>query len=186
MNNSAEIRETRFEVTLEATVVTPASLKIILVVLWFILLSLAVFVISSFGSDPEDPKGILVCFLGFSMILFFFGKYVAWNIWGREWIKVTTRSILHSRSYGLYALPAKTIMFDYLATHVEITKEHDGLEYGVINLYDRNPATMQLILKYNSGVNLPVSLLADFAQKIHTLFAADEENDVRWLPFSHN
>lgn len=184
MVNEAAIHESSFEVTLTASIRTPLYLKIILVTFFCVLLSLVLFMISSF--ERNEVKAIL----GFSCIaatiLFFTGKYIAWNLYGREWIKVTTKSILYSRHYGLYGLPPKVIAFDYMATNIEMVKEHEAIAYGIIHFYDRVLTTMQLRQQFSSGINIPVTQLKVFEEKIHQLFTKDQTGFAKWLEYSKN
>lgn len=184
MHNYAEVQESSFEVTLSTSIRTPVYLKIILIAFFLVILSLAFFIISLFESTEAKTVLGFSCFA--IAFLFFIGRYIAWNLYGQEWIKVTTKSILYSRNYGVYNMPPKVITFDYIATNIEMVKQHKEIAYGVINFYDRVPATMQLRHKFSSTINVPVEQLKEFEEKIHKLFINTQTDFIKWLKFSQN
>lgn len=184
MNNYAEIQENSFEVALSTSIRTPVYLKTMLITFFFVLLSLALFIISLLeGTEAKTVLG-LSCFA--ATFLFFVGRYIAWNLYGQEWIKVSTKSILYSRNYGLYKLPPKIITFNYIATNIEMIKQHKEVAYGTINFYDRVPTTMQFNHKFSSTINIPIKQLKEFEEKIHKLFINNQTDFIKWLKFSQN
>jgi hypothetical protein len=184
MNNYSEIQESSFEVTLSASIRTPVYLKTILIAFFVAILCSALFIISFFEST--ETKTVLGLSCVAATLLFFVGRYIAWNLYGQEWIKVSTKSILYSRNYGLYNLPPKIITFNYIATNIETVKQYKEVEYGTINFYDRIPTTMQLSHKFSSTINIPVEQLKEFEEKIHRLFINNQTDFIKWLKFSQN
>lgn len=184
MNNYAEIQENSFEVTLSASIRTPVYFKTMLITFFVAILSSALFILSFFESIEAKAVLGFSCFA--ATFLFFVGRYIAWNLYGQEWIKVSTKSILYSRNYGLYNLPPKIITFNYIATNIETVKQHKEVAYGTINFYDRVPATMQLSHKFSSTINIPIEQLKEFQEKIHRLFINNQTDFIKWLKFSQN
>ncbi len=137
--------------------------------------------------DPNDSfKGVLGFVCLFGAFLVFSGRFVFWNVFGKESITVTRKSISYFRHYGLFRTPARVIPFSLLATEIEVVREDGPKEFGILNFYDRIETNLQLKQIFSTAVYLPVEQLREFEDRLIHLFQHRETDAQRWLSYSLN
>jgi membrane protease YdiL (CAAX protease family) len=184
MKNSAEISCDHESVNIISAVKINLYLKVILVVFFLVMILFFSFIF--FPMKGGELGGILLPMVVLAAIILFIGRYVAWNLFGKEQITITTKSIRYIRDYGLLRTNPKVIIFDYLSTNVEIIKSAKEGTFGIINFYDRVPSTKQLKQIYATGVLLPLAQIKEIEEKIVALFLNEESSPDSWLSYSLN
>lgn len=119
--------------------------------------------------DGTSFKGLLgfICLFGAFQVLA--GRFIFWNIFGKESIVIAPGSITYSRSYGILRMPSKVITFNQLFTEIEIMRQEEESKSGILHFYDRIQANGQLKRIFSTAVYLPEVQLKDFEIKLAEL-----------------
>jgi len=122
-------------VYLDLTLVSSLTGRIILVILNLILWT-GFILIFSFIPKEEISSFIFPAILIIAFLIYVPLRFTLWNIWGKEFIRVSPRSISHSRSYGFFSTKEKTIDINRFGFGYEVTKKFGGEDYGTFYFYN--------------------------------------------------
>jgi hypothetical protein len=88
----------------------------------------------------DKEKGFIVPLIAFLFILIFvLGRYTVWNFWGEEYVRINTKSINYTRSYGIFRTNEKMIKINRLGWAYETIRYFENTEYGKIYFSDYDP-----------------------------------------------
>jgi len=84
----------------------------------------------------EEVKPFLFPLVFFFLVLFMVARFTAWNLWGAEFIRINSKSLSYSRSYGVIQTKEKVIEFKALRTSYEKIRYFNDVEHGNLYFYD--------------------------------------------------
>ncbi len=109
--------------------------KIILIVLN--LLGWSLFLFAAISIPGEEIGSFIIPLVIFVLILVFgLGRYTTWNLWGSEFVRINTKSLSYSRSYGIIQTTEKVIEIKSLAVSYEKIRFFGDVEHGRLIFFD--------------------------------------------------
>jgi len=112
----------------------------------------------------------------FVVLVFGLGRYSAWNFWGKEFLRINTRSVSFSRSYGIIETKETIIKFNGLSYNYEKINTHKNVAYGRIHLYDydENNNPQQI---FETSILIAETDVQQIFEKVDELFANEFMED---------
>lgn len=109
--------------------------KIILIVMN--LLGWSLFLLTAISIPGEEMGSFIIPLVIFVLLLVFgLGRYTSWNLWGSEFLRMNTKSLSYSRSYGIIQTTEKVIEIKSLAVSYEKIRFFDDVEHGRLIFFD--------------------------------------------------
>ncbi len=177
MKNTAYIRNDGSAVFLDTTI-RPDR------VVWFTLILVNLFIWAVFALIVAATLGedlprfsllaiyvLLPVFYGISL-----GKTTLWNLFGRETVIVTTRSVVCQRHYGLFKTTARVFPFQELNVSVSETETRSKTPCGYVD-FSQKAETGLYMTFFTTSVLLPITRLQEFAEQIRFVFTVDHLTD---------
>jgi hypothetical protein len=185
VNNYAKITKTNSEV--RATLIVRAKRIGIIITASMTLgaFSILYFLLSQATSEDVKslsiPVGIII-----SLLIYFPGRYLLWNIFGKETIIITTKSITSWYDYGFFQTNAETILFNQLGTEFTAEQGREDAMLGTFHFSDKNDITGLFEHIYSSTVLISIGDLSQLDILIAELFSEDAAYDEHFSGFSLN
>lgn len=135
MNNRANIDFDGICIYMDSHVGATLTGKIILIVMnmliWLLFLTAAI-------NIPGEEIGsfIIPLVIFFLVLVFGLGRYTSWNLWGSEFIRINTKSLSYSRSYGIIQTTEKVVEIKSLRVSYEKIRFFGDVEHGRLIFFD--------------------------------------------------
>jgi hypothetical protein len=116
--------------------------------------------------------GLIMLFSGLIPVMFF-GKYLLWNVYGEEFLSISTKSISYSYNYGWIRIPSKIMTINQrLMFSFETIRENDNEEQGIVHFhtYDENN---QRIYIYQTAAYITAREYKVMVDKIQMVFSLE-------------
>jgi len=157
-------------------------------ILGICLIILIVFVIALFSTvESEEIGGMLIP--GLIITIFLIGlpsKYLLWNIYGKEELIVSSKSISWSYDYGILKTNLKTLKFNRLGIGFEKVNSINDKELGKLLLFNYNEENNLPELIHETTVLISLDELKKFESKINEVFAGELQDENGFIPYSLN
>lgn len=177
MKNKASIHFNGINVSVELNVQSKLIGKIALASLILLVLLFLGYILNSL-EEKEIIKAIFPILIISFFIIYFPVRYLLWNLFGKEMLVVTRKTIAFSYDYGIVSTNLKTISFNNLATKIEIVKEIDNIKLGKLVFINYNEADDLPEFLYETSILIPSEKLEKIDQFISDLFYVEEDNSV--------
>ena len=185
MRNRVNIKSDGINVYAELTVKADAAGKIIVTTLILTFMALVTIGLSTLKQE-EIGSIIIPIALLLGLIIAFPVRFLIWNMFGKEYLVINTKTISYNYDYGLIRTNLKTIKFNRLGTDFEEGQSKNGMKQGYLVFYN-----------YREEDNLPeiihkTTILTDYDnirkldQEIHSIFESGFNTENRFIPYSAN
>lgn len=184
MKNICKIHFDGICIYLESTIKASLTGKIILIILNLIAWPGYIFIAAIIpGTELKSfiiPLGII-----FLLLVFILGRYSTWNFWGKEFVRINTKSVSFSRSYGIIQTKEKIIEIDRLGYSYEHIRTYGKIKYGKIHLfdYDKNNNPISIL---ETAVLIPESDAEIIMENINELYANEFMENRDFTPINLN
>ena len=121
----------------------------------------------------------------FGFLVFVVGRYSAWNFWGKEFVRLNTKSVSYSRSYGIVQTKEKIVKIIKLGYAYEYIRTYGETKYGRIYVfnYDQNNNPNQV---YETAVLISETDAKDIIDKIEELLEIEFMENRKFTPYTLN
>jgi hypothetical protein len=140
MKNTIEIRSEGVNVYAELGVKASAVGKVIVIVM-LVFVIVAISLLLSTVKEEDIGSVLIPVFLIGSLLIAFPVRFLIWNMFGKEILIITTKSISYQYDYGILKTNLKTISYDKLGTGFDKFKSHEGIMKGYLIFYNYNKET---------------------------------------------
>jgi len=150
-----------------------------------ILIALVFLILGSFATMTEEEeigKLIIPLLIILTLIIAFPVRYLIWNIYGKEDLVVTTKTISHDYDYGIIKANIKTINFHRLGTGIETVQNENGIEKGHLIFYNYREVDNLPELIHETTILIETEKIHELDMAIRTIF----ENETKEMPSDLN
>ena len=131
------------------------------------------------SKDENNNSEFIVPALIFSIIIIVFPvRYLIWNCYGKEYLILNTKTLSYYYSYHIINTTLKTKKINELSIGIEIIKEEDNIEYGILIFYNINEETNLSEFLFQTSVLLNYEDLQHIRNAIFDLFFEDEFKEI--------
>lgn len=177
MKNTVEITNDGACVYLNSAVKPGIIAKVTLVLLN--LFSLLLFVVIAYATwNTNTPRVFLfaICVLLPVVYVVSIGRLTLWNLFGKEYVIINTKSLSFKRSYGVLAGKLKVLPYKGLHYTIKETEKHFDIAYGIINFAQHNSLGHSVNL-FTTSITLPLKQLNYLVEQITFLFTLEQISD---------
>lgn len=182
MQNTIHIRNDGVTVncTLEVKADTPG--KIVLSVIVIAVLSLLIWQMTV----GEFNKVAIPILIVLALTIAYPGRYLLWNLYGKEYLTITTRSISYAYDYGFIVTKPRTIRFSKLRTDLHLVRKEGRTERGrlVFVSYNDNDGLPEMI--HETSVLLDLNDITAIDTEIEKIFVNEYMNSNAFVGYSLN
>lgn len=143
--------------------------RILLSICNIILICLWVTFVSSFNAQ-EMGKMLIPVVLMLAFIIFLPLRYLIWNIAGREFLIVNTKSISYNFDYGIIKTNLKTIKYNRLGWSFNETSKEKDVAYGRLVFYNYSEDTDVPEIIHHTSIVLTREEIFTLETEINNLF----------------
>lgn len=185
MNNTINIRSDGINVYAELRVKANLIGKVILSLLVTFLFVFFSFIFLNLNPEELGPAilGILV------VAIFFIGiptKFLIWNLFGKEYLIVNTKSISYQYDYGIFRTKLKTINYHRLGTGFEKHKINKEITKGYLIFYNYNAENDLPEVVHQTTVLVEDDKIKLLDNEINRVFENEFNNQNGFIPYSAN
>jgi hypothetical protein len=185
MDNIISIKSDGINVYAELRVKANLIGKVILSIMVSFLIIFFIFIFSNLNAEEVGPS-ILGIFL---IAIFSVGipaKFLFWNLFGKEYLIVNTKSISYHYDYGIFRTKLKTIKYHRLGTGFEKHKTHDNITKGYLVFYNYNADNDIPEIIHQTTVLVEDDKVRLLDYEIDKVFENEFNNHNGFIPFSQN
>lgn len=177
MKNTAEIKNDGACVYLDSTIRPDAIAKVTLVTLnLFFFLIFGVILYATWGAEMSRLSLLAVYVVLPIIYAVSVGRLTLWNLFGREYIIINTKSLSFKRKYGIFSGNLKVLPFSGLHYTIKETDKYSGIPYGTINFAQHNQLGHSINL-FTTSITLPIKQLNHLVEQIMFLFTLEQISD---------
>lgn len=159
-------------VYLDLTLVSSLTGRIILIILNLLLWTGFILIFSIIPKE-EISSFIFPAILIIAFLIYVPVRFTFWNIWGKEFIRISPRSISHSRSYGIINTNEKTININRFGFAYEVTKKYGGEDYGTFYFYNYHDNDSPELIFENS-IHISKEIAEEITELLESLIKKDD------------
>jgi len=185
MRNEYEINSDGMNIYLTLFVKSHPIGKILLSIFILALIILLIY-ISSTLSLKDEPESVLGVFI-FGIFIFFIPfHYLLWNLYGKEYLIINTKSLSYNRDYGIYKTNLKTKYHKRLGLGFELIRTFENVEYGnlIFNTYNKESDLPELV--YSTSINLELKKINEIENEIEKLYNVGIDENIEFNKTSLN
>lgn len=120
------------------------------------------------------------------LLIFFLVRFTAWNLWGKEYLVINTKSITYMRSYGLIETKNKTIRIEKkLFAGFKKIKVFQQTEYGILEFWDYDQNDYPRII-FETAILMTKASAEDVISLIVELYNHEFFERKQIIPFTAN
>jgi len=137
--------------------------------------------------DAKELSGFAIP--GLIIVIFFIGlplKYLLWNLYGKEEMIVTAKSLSWRYDYRFFRTNWKTKKYDRLGTGFQKVRTENGLELGRLVFFNYSEDTGLPEVLHETTVLLSKPQIQNFDSEIAQIFRNDFLVVHGFIPFSEN
>ncbi len=112
----------------------------------------------------------------FFSLIFGLGRYTAWNFSGAEFIRINTKSLSFSRTYGIVKTKEKVIPFRELSVNYERIRFFDGVEHGRLIFFDYDELNNPVDI-FQTTVLISKNKIDEILQQLENLYFMNTMNE---------
>lgn len=177
MKNNASVYFNGINVSVYLNIQSKLIGKIALSGLIFIVIFFFSYLLSSLD-EKELISAFIPILIVSALIIYFPVRYLLWNLFGKETLIISRKTVSFNYDYGFYSSNLKTIPFQNLATKIEIIKEIDHVKLGKLILINYNEATDLPELLHETTILIPIEKLEEIDRFISELFYVQEDSSM--------
>lgn len=177
MKNTAEITNDGACIYLDSTVKPDATAKVTLMLLN--LFSLMLFGVIAYATwKTNTPRGLLFAIYVLLPVIYCMsvGRLTLWNLFGKEYVIINTKSLSFKRHYGILTGKLKVLPYKGLHYTIKETEKHSGIAYGIIN-FAQHDLRGQSVNLFTTSITLPVKQLNHLIEQLTFLFTLEQISD---------
>ncbi|MHC1774164.1 MAG: hypothetical protein AB9834_02005 [Lentimicrobium sp.] len=176
MNNRVNLHSDGICIYMDSYVGAALTGKIILIVMN--LLGWSLFLYAAISIPGEEMGSFIIPLVIFVLVLVFgLGRYTSWNLWGSEFLRINTKSLSYSRSYGIIQTTEKVIEFKSLAVSYEKIRFFDGVEHGRLIFFDYDDLDNPFEV-FQTTILIPKLEIDEILDMIENLFRPEDSFEV--------
>ncbi len=184
MKNRCDIHSDGICIYIETRVGAKLIGKVIMII--FNILGWTLFLTACILIPGEELGEFIIPLGGWLIILIFvIGRFSAWNFWGKERIRVNTKSISYNRSYGLIETNVKIIKISRLGLSYQKVRFLDDAEHGKIVFfnYDENNNPINV---FETTILMRKEKIDEIFNLINEIFKNEMYEKYNIVPFTEN
>lgn len=104
------------------------------------------------------------------------GRLTLWNLFGREYVIINTKSVSFRRYYGIFTSKLKVLPYKGLHYAITETVKYAGIPYGTINFAHHNQQGHSINL-FTTSITLPIKQLNKLVDQVKFLFTLEQISD---------
>jgi hypothetical protein len=159
--------------------------KILLTIFVVFLIGLLFYLPSTFSK--EEISDYIFPFIIFGIIVFVFPfRYLLWNLFGKENLIISTKSLSYYRDYGVYRTNLKTLNHNRLGTGFECSRTYDNVKYGNLVFEKYNDETDVPEHLYTTSVVLNFESIEKIDKEISKIYEIKMDEELGFHPVSLN
>ncbi|MCW3789164.1 hypothetical protein [Plebeiibacterium sediminum] len=184
MNNKTNIHFDGICIYLHSQVGSALIGKIILIIMNLIAWSAYIFGMTQVPG--EELKSFVIPFIIiFIILVFIVGRFTCWNLWGEEFVRINTKSLSYSRSYGFISTTEKVIKLNTLSVSYEKVRFFNDVEHGRLLFFDYDELNNPIEI-FQTTVLISKPKIDEVLDTLHDLFEAEKSDVSEVCPFSLN
>ena len=177
MKNTAEITNDGASVYLDSAVRPNKMVRIALFIAN--LLACAIYGLILYAIWGEEvPR--LSLFLVYALLPLLYvgtlGRLTLWNLFGREYVIINTKTIAYRRNYGFFTTALKVLTFKDLHYTILGRGKDSGIDSGTLQFAHHNEQGLSVRL-FTTSVTLPIKRLKEVTDQVRFLFALETISD---------
>lgn len=185
MENTIKIKSDGINVYAELRVRANLTGKIILTLMILLVIIFFAFVFSNINAEEMGPS-----FLGIVIIAVFFiglpSKFLFWNLFGKEYLIVNTKSVSYQYDYGLFRTKLHTLPYTRLGTGFTMYPTNDERVKGHLLFYNYRADNDLPEVIHQTTVLVEKEHIKELDNEIFGLFAIAFYDQNGFIPYSAN
>ncbi|GAA4466843.1 hypothetical protein GCM10023093_21600 [Nemorincola caseinilytica] len=104
------------------------------------------------------------------------GRLTLWNLFGREFVIINTKSLSYRRNYGFFTTQLKVLPFKDLHYTIKERGQRSGVDSGTLQFAHHNEQGLSVNL-FTTSVVLPIKRLQELTEQVRFIFALERISD---------